>query len=87
MHRGLSLVVLADWYNPAVMKSLRFFDENTQSWWTPVTGGANVPALNELLGPFGVAFGDAVLRGELHIGGSNLPRPSTAVHGLPRPSH
>ena len=28
MHRGLSLLVLADWYSPAVMKSLRFFDEN-----------------------------------------------------------
>uniref|UniRef100_A0A7S2H5C6 MBTPS1 fourth domain-containing protein n=1 Tax=Haptolina brevifila TaxID=156173 RepID=A0A7S2H5C6_9EUKA len=44
VHLGLSLVVLADWYSPAVMKSLRFFDENTQSWWTPVTGGANVRA-------------------------------------------
>jgi len=30
MQRGLSLIVLADWYNPAVMKTLRFFDENSQ---------------------------------------------------------
>ena len=30
MQRGLSLMVLADWYNPAVMKTLRFFDENSQ---------------------------------------------------------
>ena len=24
---------------------------HAQSWWTPVTGGANVPAINELLEP------------------------------------
>lgn len=28
-------------------------------------GGANVPALNELLEPYGVAFGDMVLEGQL----------------------
>ena len=27
-------------------------------------GGANVPALNDLLGPFGIALGDAVLEGD-----------------------
>ena len=68
IHNGLSLIVLADWYNTIVMRSLKFFDENTRSWWMPVTGGSNVPALNELLSPFGIAFGDAVLRGELTLG-------------------
>jgi membrane-bound transcription factor site-1 protease len=32
-------------------------------------GGANVPALNDLLAPFGVAFGDALLVGMLGIAG------------------
>ncbi len=34
----------------------------------PVTGGANVPALNELLAPWGIAFGDTVLEGDYTIG-------------------
>ena len=47
---GLSVVVFGEWYNVSVMKKVKFFDENTRQWWVPVTGGANVPALNELLG-------------------------------------
>lgn len=47
---GLSLAVFGDWYNVNKMAKMRFFDDNTRSWWTPVTGGANVPALNDLLG-------------------------------------
>ena len=30
-------------------------------------GGANVPALNDLLAPFGIAFGDAVIHGSTNI--------------------
>jgi membrane-bound transcription factor site-1 protease len=63
--RGLGLIVAADWYNVDVMRSIRFFDENTRQWWTPATGGANVPALNELLADYGIALSDAVVRGEL----------------------
>ncbi len=44
------------------MLSMKFFDDNTRSWWTPVTGGSNVPALNDLLAPYGIALGDAVLQ-------------------------
>lgn len=51
---------------------------HAQSWWTPVTGGANVPAINELLAPFGVAFGDAVLRGDLSVGGLAVQLASAA---------
>ena len=36
--RGLSLAVFADWYNTDVIEFVRFFDENTQEWWTPETG-------------------------------------------------
>jgi hypothetical protein len=30
--------------------AVRFYDENTRLWWIPDTGGANIPAINELLG-------------------------------------
>ena len=47
---------------------VKFFDENTRQWWIPVTGGANVPALNELLATWGIAFGDTVLEGDFTVG-------------------
>lgn len=67
VNTGLSLVVFADWYNVDTMVKMRFFDDNTRSWWTPVTGGANVPALNDLLAPFGIAFGDRILNGDFNL--------------------
>lgn len=65
---GLSLVVFADWYNTTVMKKVRFYDENTRLWWVPDTGGANIPALNDLLAGWGIALGDTVLDGEISLG-------------------
>lgn len=35
-------------------------------------GGANVPALNDLLAPYGIAFGDAVLEGQATIDGEQV---------------
>ncbi|CAI5487675.1 unnamed protein product [Closterium sp. Naga37s-1] len=66
---GLGLIVVGDWYHVPTMKHMRFFDDNTRSWWTPATGGANVPALNDLLSPFGIVFGDAILSGTFSIAG------------------
>ncbi|XP_063990633.1 membrane-bound transcription factor site-1 protease [Diachasmimorpha longicaudata] len=66
---GLSIVVFADWYNVTVMKKVQFYDENTKQWWIPDTGGANVPALNDLLYEnWGVAFGDWVGDGLFRLG-------------------
>ncbi|XP_058113808.1 subtilisin-like protease SBT6.1 isoform X2 [Magnolia sinica] len=67
LNRGLGLVMFADWYNVDTMVKMRFFDDNTRSWWTPVTGGANIPAINDLLAPFGIAFGDKILNGDFSI--------------------
>ena len=53
---GLSLVVAAEWYDHQALRSLRFKDENKRRWWRPVTGGCNLPALNDLLAPYGVEF-------------------------------
>ncbi|KAK4415501.1 Subtilisin-like protease SBT6.1 [Sesamum alatum] len=69
INNGLGLAVFADWYNVDSMMKMKFFDDNTRSWWTPVTGGANVPALNDLLAPFGIAFGDKILNGDFVING------------------
>ena len=67
VERGLSLIVFADWYNTTVMKKVRFYDENTRLWWVPDTGGANVPALNDLLAGWGIGLGDTVLEGTITL--------------------
>ncbi|KAK9102675.1 hypothetical protein Sjap_019929 [Stephania japonica] len=69
LNTGLGLAVFAEWYNVDSMVKMRFYDDNTRSWWTPVTGGANIPALNDLLSPFGIAFGDKILNGDFTIDG------------------
>uniref|UniRef100_A0A182SPU7 MBTPS1 fourth domain-containing protein n=1 Tax=Anopheles maculatus TaxID=74869 RepID=A0A182SPU7_9DIPT len=63
LDRQLSVIVFADWYNTSVMRRIKFYDENTRQWWMPDTGGANVPALNDLLREFGIALGDRVADG------------------------
>ena len=57
---GLGVVLFAEWYNTQVMETLKFFDDNTHYDWHAATGGANIPALNDLLQPFGIQFGDVV---------------------------
>lgn len=69
INHGLGLAVFGEWYNVDTMVKMRFYDDNTRSWWTPVTGGANIPALNDLLAPFGIAFGDKILNGDFFIDG------------------
>ena len=65
--KGLALVVFADWYHKGVMKAIGFFDDNTKEHWTPAVGGANVPALNTLLEPYGVALGETVWTGSVKL--------------------
>lgn len=40
--------------------------------WMPDTGGANVPALNELLSEFGILLGDSVLDGYFAMGDHSM---------------
>ena len=70
--KGLSVAVFGEWYHVPTMQGMRFFDDNTHSYWTPVTGGANVPALNDLLAPFGFALGDRILQGNANVAGQVL---------------
>lgn len=61
--------MLPDWYNLELVASLEFFDENTKQNWVPVTGGSNLPALNELLEPFGISYGHKVWSGTVRWAG------------------
>lgn len=67
---GLSLIVFADWWDPTwAVEQLRFRDDNTRRWWSPAVGGANIPSINELLRPFGIAFGKGRVRGSFTLDG------------------
>ncbi|KAK3548464.1 hypothetical protein QTP70_013154 [Hemibagrus guttatus] len=61
---GLSLIIFSDWYNTSVMRKVKFYDENTRQWWMPDTGGANIPALNDLISVWGMAFSDGLYEGD-----------------------
>lgn len=65
---GSALIVAAEWYSLDAMESIRFEDDNTRSWWSPIIGGGNIPGLNILLDRFGIAFGEEVLSGDVHPG-------------------
>lgn len=64
----LSVVMIGDWYNVDVMKKINFYDDNAKQWWTPLTGGANVPAINNLFEKFGIMLGNSVYDGEIRMG-------------------
>lgn len=71
--------MLADWYDEKTMAKLRILDDNTHRYISPLTGGANVPALNDLLRPFGISLGSGVLAGDW-----GFDRKSTRmVNGVP----
>ncbi|KAH9637252.1 hypothetical protein HF086_006896 [Spodoptera exigua] len=81
---GMSLVVFADWYNASLLRHVKFYDENTRQWWIPETGGANVPALNDLLSMYQVALGDRVFEGAFRLGGHPMYYASgTHIHSFP----
>ena len=58
-------------YLTQVMKKIKFFDENTRRWWVPHTGGANVPALNDLLAEWGISLTSDVFRGTIQLAGKS----------------
>ncbi|XP_050300873.1 membrane-bound transcription factor site-1 protease isoform X2 [Anthonomus grandis grandis] len=81
---GLSVIIFADWYNVTVMKKVKFYDENTRQWWMPDTGGANLPALNELLASWGIQFGDRTFAGHFKWNDHDMFFASgTSIHQFP----
>jgi len=83
---GLSIIVFADWYNVSVMKKVKFYDENTRQWWVPDTGGSNIPALNDLLKPWEIAFGDKVYEGNFKFGSIHDMFYASGAHIIQFPS-
>ncbi|RLO11664.1 hypothetical protein DYB28_010659, partial [Aphanomyces astaci] len=85
-HDGLSVVVIADWFNPGLVRHhMSLWDATTLSTWQPVTGGANVPAINTLLAGFGVGLSSHVWSNVelLYLSGSaliDLPDPSFVLY-------
>ncbi|XP_075693673.1 membrane-bound transcription factor site-1 protease isoform X1 [Rhinoderma darwinii] len=69
---GLSLIVFSDWYNSSVMRKVKFYDENTRQWWMPDTGGANIPALNDLLSVWNMAFSDGIYEGDFTMANHDM---------------
>ncbi|XP_047649035.1 membrane-bound transcription factor site-1 protease isoform X2 [Phacochoerus africanus] len=69
---GLSLIVFSDWYNTSVMRKVKFYDENTRQWWMPDTGGANIPALNELLSVWNMGFSDGLYEGDFTLANHDM---------------
>lgn len=66
--RGLSLIVVADWYNKEKIEKTNYFNTGTFEEWKPFMGGSNVPTLNALLQPYHIAFGQSVYKGAFKIG-------------------
>lgn len=60
-YSNVSLILFADWYDDRLLDTLSLFDTSTLSKWRAITGGANIPAINNLLKDFHIAFGDGVV--------------------------
>jgi membrane-bound transcription factor site-1 protease len=87
--KGLGLAVFADWYDLDMIPKMRFYDDNTRSWWDAVTGGAHVPALNDLLRPFDAAFAGGSYKLKVHApDGTNFDMTSgSAIAAMPSGSY
>lgn len=66
--RGLSLLLVADWFDEKLLSQAEFFDGNTHSTWSPITGGSNVPEINKLLAHFDMALGYQAFEGSFTCG-------------------
>ena len=87
--KGMGLAIFADWYDADTIRDMRFYDDNTRTWWEAVTGGAHIPALNDLLRPFDAAFAGGAHKVSIHApDGTNFDMASgSALAAMPAGSH
>jgi membrane-bound transcription factor site-1 protease len=78
--QGLSLTVLAEWYDLNLMETMSYTDDNTRLRFAAATGGANVPQLNKLLGKWGIEFAAVSVSGSI---GSAYLGSATAIRRFP----
>lgn len=64
---GLSLLVIADWFDEFQLFEASFMDDNTRSKWHAVTAGSNVPAINALLSPWKIQLGKQAILGRFFV--------------------
>ena len=62
---GLSVLVIADWYDEVGLHEGVINDDNTHSRWYPISGGSHIPMLNDFLRRFGIEFGLQAFQGSL----------------------
>jgi hypothetical protein len=72
------VILIADWYDEAVLVREKYSDDNTRSTWFPVTGGANVPSINTFLRYFGAQIGMQSFKGKISFDGIEVRR----CHGM-----
>lgn len=46
---------------------MTMIDHFRRQWWMPDTGGANIPALNELLSVWNMGFSDGLYEGDFTL--------------------
>ena len=66
--RGLSLIVIAEWYEPDLMEKHKFTSHVTEKVWDPVIAGANLKSINTLLKPYGIEFKESSYSGTIVVG-------------------
>jgi hypothetical protein len=82
--RGLGLLVAADWFDPKLMRALYFREEHTSRPNHCAMGGSNVPALNTLLAPFGIAYQTRAFSGDYMVSTRRVAqRTGTAIARAP----
>ena len=64
---GLSLIIFADWFDVNMIEKNTFYNSAKFESLKPIIGGANIPALNDLLQTFGIALGSSVFAGDLQL--------------------
>lgn len=58
------LLVFADWYHLDTIHKLRFFDDNTRSWWDAATGGQGTWLWRVFCVPMAAAAADCTGAGD-----------------------
>ncbi|XP_026166979.1 membrane-bound transcription factor site-1 protease-like [Mastacembelus armatus] len=50
-----------------LLRAHNFSNRKIKQWWMPDTGGANIPALNDLISVWGMAFSDGLYEGDFTL--------------------
>eukprot|EP01041_Mallomonas_annulata_P003854 gene3854-7686_t len=67
-YNNLSVLIIGDWYDEQLLREASFMDDNTQSMWYPITGGANMHAINSLINRFDASLGMQAFSGRFTVG-------------------